>query len=97
MKILLQLHPELAPFTVNLGTAGGRDIESNKGGGVAAEVFASVSPKNNQKLKKDLEKLSKSNAKLRYVFFMCPSYSKGRQEKLETVSGVEVWSVGDSL
>lgn len=91
-------HPELAPYRANLGTASGFDIVSDKEGGVAAEVFAAVRPSNNQKLDKDIRRrLPECDAKLRYVFFMCPGYSKGRQEKLETVSGVEVWSVGDSL
>lgn len=48
VKLLLQLHPELAPFTVNLGTSPGSDIESRTGAALAAEVFAAVNTSNNR-------------------------------------------------
>lgn len=96
VKILLGLHPNLAPYTLNLGTASGFDIESGAGGGLAAEVFAAVSTSNNRKLAKDLAKMSECQAQFRYVFFMCPGYPEGRQPKLERVPGVQVWSVGDA-
>lgn len=97
VKLLLKRHPELVPFTLNLGTSPGSDIESSNGGGLAAEVFAAVNTSNNRKLAKDLEKVSRSSAKLKYVFFMCPGYEPGRQQRLEGETGVQVWSVGESL
>jgi hypothetical protein len=56
VRLLFRLHPELAPFTVNLGTAKGSDIESAAQGGLAAEVFAAVRPTNNHTLAKDLRR-----------------------------------------
>lgn len=93
---LLALHPSLAPFTLNLGTSPGSDIESACGS-LAAEVFAAVNTSNNRKLAKDRTKVSQTNAQFKYVFFMCPGYSPGRQPKSERESGVEVWSVGGEL
>lgn len=95
VKLLLEAHPELVPFTLNLGTAPGYDIESSKGGGLEAEVFAAVNTGSNQKLRKDLEKIARSTAEHRYVFFMCPGIPAGRQLDLERVPGVQVWSVGE--
>jgi hypothetical protein len=96
LRLLLQLHPELAPFKVNLGTSAGSDIESGLNEGLAAEVFAAVKISNNRKLAKDIAKVLKTPARLKYVFFMCPGYEVGRQPKLEQ-AGVEVWSVGEAL
>lgn len=95
-RLLLELHPELGPFTLNLGTAKGSDIEASDPARLAGEVFAAVNTANNRKLKKDLDKVLKTGADLMYVFFMCPGISYGRQEKLES-SGVQVWSLGDQL
>jgi hypothetical protein len=95
VRILLEVHPKLAPFTLNLGTAPGYDIESSKGGGLEAEVFAAVNTRSNQKLRKDLEKMARSTAEHRYVFFMCLGIPEGRQRNLERESGVRVWSVGE--
>lgn len=94
VKLLLRLHPELAPFTLNLGTTSGSDIESSKNGGLAAEVFAAVNTSNNQKLKKDINKVGVTTAENKYVFFMCPGYVAGRQRRLEVNPTVQVWSVG---
>lgn len=97
VRLLLQLHPELAPFTINLGTSPGSDIESRDCEALAAEVFAAVNTSNNRKLAKDRAKVSQCNAQLKYVFFMCPGYQLGRRQELEREVGVEVWSVGDTL
>jgi hypothetical protein len=94
VKILLERHPRAAPFTLNLGTAAGSDIESKLAGGIAAEVFAAVNTANNRKLSKDVKKVAATKAQFKYVFFMCPGYAEGRQTRLERVPGVEVWSVG---
>ena len=93
---LLELHPALAPFTVNLGTSPGSDIESACGS-LAAEVFAAVNTSNNRKLARDRAKVSQTNAQFKYVFFMCPGYEPGRQPQSEREAGVEVWSVGGDL
>jgi len=95
-EILIARHPKLAPFTLNLGTVGGSDIESKAGVGVAAEVFAAVNTSNNRKLAKDIAKVAATAARFKYVFFMCPGYEAGHQPKLSR-SGVEVWSVGATL
>lgn len=96
-KVLLSRHPELVPFTLHLGTAPGSDIESQAGGGLAAEVFAAVNTQNNRKLAKDIQKVGATTAGRKYVFFMCPGFEAGRQQRLETLPGVEVWSVGAEL
>jgi hypothetical protein len=93
VRVLLSLHPDLAPFRLNLGTMAGSDIESAKGGGLAAEVFAAVNTKNNQKLTKDIEKVGIVEAQFKFVFFMCPGYKEQRQPQLETRPDVKIWSV----
>jgi hypothetical protein len=96
-KLLLGIHPELAPFTLNLGNVAGSDIESSRGGGLACEVFAAVNTSNNRKLAKDIEKVGTTTAAHKYVFFMCPGIGEGRQLKLERTPGIQVWSVGGEV
>lgn len=96
VKVLLKEHPEAGPYTLNLGTTSGSDIESKIRGKVAAEVFAAVNTLNNRKLAKDIKKVSACEASHKYVFFMCPGYVEGRQAKLERL-GVQVWSVGGEV
>ena len=91
MEILFIEYPELAPFRLNLGTAPGSDIESECGE-LAAEVFAAVAPTSNQKLKKDINKVLETNAKLKFVFFMCLNFELGRQLKFER-DDVVVWAL----
>jgi len=90
---LFELHPDAGGYRLALGTSSGRDIESVKEGLVAAEVFSATSPASNQKLKKDQMRLATDPAQHRYVFFCCPGYSAGRQQKLETISGIQVYAV----
>lgn len=94
-------HPELLPsgLKVNLGTAPGFDLESVQTGHLAVKVFAATHPASNNKLRLDLKRLSEKAAdvKNRYVFFSCPGFTNGRQEKLETVPGVEVWSFSSEV
>jgi hypothetical protein len=71
------MHPELAPFHLNLGTMPGPDIESRMGEGLSGEVFAAVAPGNNRKLQPDIQKVYATDAALKYVFFMCPGYDMG--------------------
>lgn len=91
LELLFTEYPELAPFRLNLGTASGSDIESECGR-LAAEVFAAVAPTSNQKLKKDINKVLETNAKLKFVFFMCPNFKLGRQLKFER-DDVVVWAL----
>lgn len=91
LEVLFSKHLELAPFKLNLGTAPGSDIESVCGV-LAAEVFASVTPSNNQKLKKDIDKVLGTDAQFKYAFFMCPKFELGRQNKFER-DGVTVWAL----
>lgn len=91
LEVLFSSHSNLAPFKLNLGTAPGSDIESVCGQ-LAAEVFASVTPTNNQKLRKDIDKVSKTDAAFKYAFFMCPGFELGRQTKFEN-NGVLVWAL----
>jgi hypothetical protein len=97
VELLFTLHPNLAPFTVNLGTKAGWDIESNRKNELVGEVFATVNPKNNRKLRNDIEKVAESSAHHKYVFFMCPNCQTGRKQHLETMENVQVWSVRSSL
>lgn len=91
LEVLFTEYRELAPFRLNLGTASGSDIESECGG-LTAEVFASVTPTNNQKLKKDIDKVLQTNANLKFVFFICPNFELGRQSQFER-DDVIVWAL----
>lgn len=91
LEILFTEHSDLAPFRLNLGTAPGSDIESECGS-LTAEVFAAVAPTSNQKLKKDINKVLETEAKLKFVFFICPNFELGRQIKLER-DNVIVWAL----
>jgi hypothetical protein len=68
VEYLLLHHPEHAPFRLNLGTLPGSDIISADGV-VAAEVFAAVTPQNNNKLASDIARMRSSWAACRYVFY----------------------------
>ena len=68
---LFQHHPEAAAFRLNLGTAGGTDIESTDGS-IAAETFASVDPTNNRKLDRGIDKVGCTSAEHKYVFYISP-------------------------
>jgi hypothetical protein len=91
---LLEHHPGLA-LKINLGTNPGFDLESIEPGFVAAEAFAATHPRSNDKLRKDVTRLAEKapDVKYRYVFLSCPGITCGRQTELETVPGVEIWSV----
>ena len=91
LEILFTEYQELAPFRLNLGTAPGSDIESECGE-LAAEVFAAVAPTSNQKLKKDINNVLETNAKLKFVFFMYPNFKLGRQLKFER-DDVVIWAL----
>ena len=76
-EILFSKHQGLKHLVMNLGTQAGSDLESQFNGGIAAEVFSSVSPNNNDKLRKDIIKVERTEAKHKYVFFLCPEIEAG--------------------
>jgi hypothetical protein len=92
---LFSKHPKLRQLTLNLGTSPGSDIESSEEGGIAAEVFASVDPRNNRKLANDIGKVSRAKAKHRYVLFMSPDHKAGYFHTAGA-DGIIVWSLGYS-
>lgn len=94
---LFERHPDVTRLTLNLGTSSGFDIETHEGGGVVAEVFASVTPKNNGKLLADVEKVSASEAFHRYVLFMSPGHLAGIYRGMPKKPGVVVLSLGCDL
>lgn len=96
-KLLFAIHKDIGPLKLNLGTAGGSDIHSEKEGFLAAEVFAAVNTSNNQKLAKDVEKVSKTTAQFKYVFFMCPNINEGEQTERAKGTGVRVWAVDPNM
>jgi len=75
-KLLFSWHSGLNSLKMNLGTQSGTDIESDYDGGISAEVFAAVTPASNDKLKKDIEKVSKSQARHKYVFLFVQTVMK---------------------
>jgi hypothetical protein len=92
-SFLFGWHPGVKRLTLNLGTSPGSDIETLEDGGIAAEVFASIDPRNNRKLPNDIEKVSRANAKHRYVVFMSPLHEAG-QYQAPNADNVIVWSLG---
>lgn len=90
-------HPKVQSFSLNLGTSSGFDIQTTEDGGIAAEVFAAVTPQNNRKLVKDIEKVSSADTKYRYVLFMSPEHEAGPYRGASKVAEVIVWSLGYSL
>jgi len=94
-RMLFSWHCGLNSLKMNLGTQSGADIESDYNGGISAEVFAAVTPASNDKLKKDIEKVSKSQAAHKYVFFMCPDCDEGHYLKCKAPKGITIWSLGN--
>lgn len=82
---------KLTSLTLNLGTDSGWDIEGVENGGLVAEVFAAVDPRNNRKLEKDIRKVASAKAAFRFVFFMCPGFPS---EPQQSEAGVKVISLG---
>jgi len=94
-EFLFSRHEDMRSLRLNLGTSRGFDIESDQAGGIAAEVFSAVTPKNNQKLIKDVKKVTGSQAKHRYVLFTSPEYTQAGPYSDGSVSvEIGVWSLG---
>lgn len=90
-SFLFDRHPEVEQLTLNLGTSPGSDIETLEDGGIAAEVFTSVDPRNNRKLANDIEKVSRAEAKHRYVPFMSPDPKAGYFDTASTDGIIVRW------
>lgn len=72
VEYLLEVHPENAPYILNLGTSSGYDVVSEDEM-VIAETFAATSPLSNDKLKKDCARVSDQVGALnKYVFYYSP-------------------------
>jgi len=91
--LLFKWYPEMESLSLNLGIAGGTDIESSHNGGIAAEVFAATNPSSNQKLQNDITKVRGVAASHKYVFFMCPNIETGQYET-NNAQGIKIWSLG---
>jgi len=96
-EFLFSKHPRVESLRLNLGTRSGWDIESADDGGVVAEVFAAVTPKNNDKLANDIEKVARAKSRHRYVLFMSPGHKAGLYKAQPAPAGVVVWSLGCDL
>ena len=72
LKYLFKHHSQAAPFIISPGPQSGTDIFSEDKLKVAVETFAAVDPNNNQKLKKDIIRVSETKAKHKYVFYYSP-------------------------
>lgn len=96
VKRLLVLHPTVGGFRLAPGAHAALklDIMSIEENQVGAETFAAVTPGNNEKLKRELDKLGACREVLhRYVFFMSPTHpGTMRRQDLER-DGIQVWSV----
>lgn len=93
---VLQQHSELMPqgIRLHLGSHTGFDLESVGSGLMAAEVFAANHPRQHDRLRKDVARLALAPGVMhRYVFFSCPGYAPGRRVELESVPGIELWSL----
>jgi hypothetical protein len=90
-RILFETHPEVDGYRIGPCTSRGCDILSLDGL-VAAEVFAATSPASNQKLRKDIDRVAKADAKYRYVFFAAPEVEAGWMPNYAR-DGVEVCAV----
>lgn len=93
-EFLFARHPTVQSLTLNLGTSPGSDIETHEDGGIAAEIFATVTPRNNRKLANDIEKVSAIDAQHRYVLFMSPEHEAGPYRGAPKAAGVVIWSIG---
>ena len=94
-RTLLLRHPGAEGFHLAPGAYAHKpfDIVSVKSGLVGAECFATVDLKNNNKLKKDLEKLKGASEQHRYVFFSSPEHLTTEHVVALDRWGVEVWSI----
>ena len=93
-EFLFRRHQQITALNVNLGNASGWDLETLEDEGVVAEVFAAVTPSNNQKLREDIKKVRKASRQHRYVLFISPDYPEGPVANQLAGGDVFVWSLG---
>ena len=91
---LFEWHKDLHRLTLKLCEERGIDITSEDCGGIAAEVFAATHPDNNKKQRKEEAKVMKTNAKHKYVFFMCRGYG---EERIKKSQDLIVYSLGGEM
>ena len=89
LEILMRQHPGLTWRFAPGAQSAGHDIAADDDS-VIAEVFAAVSPKNGNKLEKDLAKVYGSPAAHRYVIYRSPSASPAEVDIL----GIKIISLG---
>jgi hypothetical protein len=88
---------DAASIKMNLGPHKGFDLEVSDGSASVfgvAEVFAAVSPNNNSKLKKDVDRVRASSLPLRRVYFLAPNSVGFSFEKVASLDGEIVLSDG---
>jgi hypothetical protein len=92
---LLEMHPDVGGYLLAPGAHAAIDLDimSAEPGLVGAETFAAVTPANNNKLKKDLLKLSARAERHRYIFFMSPGFPGFKRLPQFEQGGIQVWSV----
>lgn len=95
MRLLMNDHPEITKWKLNLGTSAGSDIESSDRT-VAAEVFAAVDPTNNNKLLKDVRRIDDSDAQHKYVFFQAPDHA-GDQPRKQGYENVTIIALSSAV
>lgn len=79
IRYLMNIYGEQIYF-LNVQTSGGFDMH-NKDRTIIAEVFASVSSKNNKKLKTEIAKLLNEDSPAKYIFY----YTHENMQRSETV------------
>lgn len=89
LERLWDMHPGLEWVLAPGAHGSGHDIVSTDGT-VAAEVFAAVKPGNNNKLRDDIDKVSRFEGPHRYVFYRSPDHPQGES----TVRNAVVVSLG---
>ncbi|WP_125226278.1 hypothetical protein [Leptospira levettii] len=87
LEYLMDKHGEQI-FYLNLEFTKGYDILS-KDGMIACETFSAVNLKNNDKLKSDIEKLSKSPQPLKYVFYYSHDHSTREEKVVDSVNVIQ--------
>lgn len=89
VEYLLEHHPRHAPYTLSFGASPGPDVVSHDGE-VAAETVAVITPKNNNKVAFDLQRMRDSTATHRYLFYYA-------EEDVGTLQDAEITIVAVTL
>lgn len=90
VKYLLDNYPQYAPYTLNLGTSSGYDILSNNNE-IVAETFAVTNARSNDKINKDVIRMSKAqDALLRFVFYFSQEEYSGLQALKDKYPNIQI-------